>query len=109
MREFGFAPWVEVRARRLRVYRAIVNSIWVLVSLIVVIDLARGTTSPPAWLLTLVIGIYLLCWFALACGFFYGFIRCPSCDSRFAPKFPPLWAPRRCQNCSFDIKTLKHV
>lgn len=107
MREFSLTLWGRVRARRLRIYRAIVNSIWLLLAAVAVVNLAQWQAPGSAWGLTVVVGTYLPCWFVLSCGFYYGFFRCPSCDARFAPKFPPLWAPRRCQNCTFDIYTLK--
>lgn len=109
VREFSLTSWVRARAHRLRIYRAIVNSIWLLLAAIVLINLARWNAPTSAWVLTLVTGVYLLCWFVLSCGFYYGFFRCPSCEARFAPRFPPLWAPRRCQNCTFDIYTLKRA
>lgn len=109
MREFSLTSWVRIRARRLRIYRALVNSIWLPLAAIALVHLAQWKAPPSAWMLTVVIGAYLLCWFVLSCGFYYGLFRCPSCGERFAPKFPPLWAPRRCQNCSFNIYTLSHA
>src|SRR6185312_11050881 len=109
VREFSLKSWVRTRAHRLRIYRAIVNSIWLLVAAITLINLAHWKAPASAWVLTLVLEAYLLCWFVLSCGFYYGVLQCPSCDARFAPKFPPLWAPRRCQSCNFDIYTLTHA
>lgn len=109
MREFSLKSWFTTRAHRLRVYRIIVNSIWLLVAAIALVNLAHWKAPASAWVLTVFMGVYLLCWFVLTCGFYYGVFRCPSCDERFAPKFPPLWTPRRCQNCTFDIYTLTHA
>jgi hypothetical protein len=109
MEEFGLAPWMAARARRLRVGRFIVNSIWMIAAIILVVNTFRWRLPPSAWPVTVVFGAYLFTWLSIASGFFYGFTRCPSCDIRFAPKFPPMWVPRKCQHCRFDIYTLKHA
>jgi hypothetical protein len=104
----GFTPWMAARARRLRVGRRIVNSIWVIAAVILVINAVRWSLPPSAWPVSIAFGAYLFTWLFLASGFYYGSFRCPSCDIRFAPKFPPMWVPRKCQNCGFDIYTLEH-
>jgi hypothetical protein len=109
MQEFGFSHWMAVRAKRLRFYRAIVNSFLFVAAVILLLSLSRRTLPPSAWGLALIWGFYLFSYFLLSCGFFYGIIKCPSCDVRFAPKFPPGWVPRRCQNCGFDVYTLQHA
>jgi hypothetical protein len=91
------------------VYRRIVNSFVFVVAAILLLSLTHATLPPSAWVLSLLWGPYLLSSFLLSSGFFYGIIKCPSCDARFAPKFPPWWAPRRCQNCHFDVYTLQHA
>ena len=109
MEEFGFSHWMTVRARRLRVYRAIVNSFPFVVASIILLSLTLPALPPSAWVLTLFWGLYLFVYFALACGFFYGIIKCASCDARFATRFPPGWVPRKCHNCAFDVYTLGHA
>jgi hypothetical protein len=116
MKEYSFTRWIHVRARRLRLYRALASSLWWLVGLILAANLVRwafpglrselgGARVPLAalfdgWLL----GVFLV-----SAGFFYGLIRCPSCDSPFAPRLAPVSVPRRCQACGFDIYTLKRT
>jgi hypothetical protein len=47
-------------------------------------------------------------WFSLGLGCMLGLFKCPSCDRQFTSKFSLVWFGRTCQNCHFDIYTLKH-
>jgi hypothetical protein len=114
--EFSFAPWMIARARRLRIYRAIASIFWPLVAVILVLNLIRwvwpngGATLALVLWLPFGIAMWLLGipWLLLNWGFMFGLIKCPSCDSRFAPRISLAWTPRACQNCGFDIYTLRH-
>jgi hypothetical protein len=109
MEEFGFSHCIRVRARRLRTYRALINSFIPVVASLILLNRAFGPLPQSAWILSLPWGVYLTSYFVLSGGFLYGIIKCPSCDVRFASRFPPGWVPRRCQNCGFDIYTLHHA
>ena len=117
MEEFGFAPWIAARSRRLRIYRTIANIFWPLVALILVLNLIRwvwphgGATLAAIIWLPFGIALWLLAipWLLINWSFSFGLIKCPSCDSRFAPRFTVGWTPRVCQNCGFDIYTLRHA
>jgi hypothetical protein len=111
---FGFAPWMTARAKRLRLYRFLGNSFWYWLA----ICLFAGFLNRVIPQLSILVG-YAAVPFALLFGvpaiasplvwwsFQLGLIRCPSCAARFAPRFPP-WIPRACQNCHYDIYTLRH-
>jgi hypothetical protein len=111
---FTFAPWIAVRAKRLRLCRLLANSFWWVLGFILVANVLRFAIPPlapilgylflPVALLMLVLGVP---WLVVSLGFSSGVIKCPSCDARFAPKFPP-WVPRACQNCGYDIYALRH-
>ena len=109
MEEYNFTGWTEAQAKGLRCYRRIANSFWLLATFVLVMNLGHWTLPQSAWPLAILSSIYLISWFGVVGAFFYGIIKCPSCDKRFFPKFlPPVWVPRRCQNCQFDIFTLRH-
>lgn len=117
MQEFSFSPWLRRRVARLRIYRWIVNSWWLFLAVILFLNLLQwavpGLSPMVIGLVWLPFGV-LLCvialpWFLIGSGFLFGFITCPSCDQRYAPKFPPGWVRRRCQNCGFDINTMRHA
>jgi hypothetical protein len=111
---FSFAPWMTARAKRLRLYRLVANSFWFLLGLILLANLLRwaipqlgsilGYLFLPLGILMPLLGIP---WLIISWGFSSGTIKCPSCDARFAPKFWP-WVPKSCQNCHYDIYTLRH-
>src|SRR5579871_3631243 len=113
--EYSFAPWLAARARRLRVYRLITLSFWFFVAVGLAINVFRWALPiiPAAvwgimWLpFGITFSVVALPWFVISTGFMYGGIKCPSCDSRFSQRFPPAWVPRACQNCGFDIYTLR--
>ena len=117
MEEFSLAPWMTARARRLRIYRAIANIFWPFVAVILVLNVLRGLLPRGSEGLVLIlwlpfgIAMFLLGvpWLLLNWGFMFGFIKCPSCDSRFAPRISLGWVPRTCQNCGFDIRALRHT
>jgi hypothetical protein len=73
MEGFGFSHWISVRARRLRVYRAIINSFPFVVAALVLLSLTHVLTHvtlpPSAWVLSLVWGPYLFGSFLLSAGF----------------------------------------
>jgi hypothetical protein len=112
--EYSFTPWVAARARRLRLYRLLVNGFWLLIPVILFLNLLRWLFpgAPLVWgalWIPFALAIYVLGipWVLAGSGFMWGFIKCPSCDCRFAPRFaPPMWIPKTCQNCGFNIYTL---
>jgi hypothetical protein len=109
MEEYSFTSTIQAEAKRLRYYRRISNSGWILAFFILVMNLGHWSLPDSWWPVSILFAIYLFSWFGVSAGFFYGTITCPSCDMRFTPKFlPPIWVPRRCQNCKFDILTLRH-
>jgi hypothetical protein len=105
---------MTARAKRLRLYRLVANSFWFLLGLILLANLMRwaipqlgsilGYLFLPLGILMPLLGIP---WLIISWGFSSGTIKCPSCDARFAPKFWP-WVPKSCQNCHYDIYTLRH-
>jgi hypothetical protein len=111
---FSFAPWMTARAKRLRLYRLIGNSFWYYAAICLLAGLLRwalpqlsdtvGFAFVPFAVLFVVLAIP---WLIVSWGFQFGLIKCPSCDTRFAPRFPP-WIPKACQNCHYDIYTLRH-
>ena len=114
METFGFAPWMTARAKRLRLYRFVANSFWYYLALCLIgallswalpkfSDMVGYVFVPFA----LLFGALLIPWFLISSAFQFGFIKCPSCDARFALKFWP-WVPKSCQNCHYDIYTLRH-
>ena len=115
--EFTFAPWMAARARWLRVYRAIANAFLSLIAVILLLNLLRLALPQGSdaflgiILLPLALAVYpfAVVWFLVALGFLFGLIRCPSCAARFASRLAFIWAPRNCQNCGFDIYTLRHA
>lgn len=111
--EYSFTPWVAARARRLRLYRLLVNSFWFLIPVILVLNLLRllfPAASPVLWAALWIpfgTAIYILAipWLVTGVGFSWGMIKCPACDRRFTRGFSP-WIPKTCQNCGFNIYTL---
>jgi len=92
------------------------NSLWWLVAIIVAANLARKAApsfKPNLGMVLIQLIAFYEIWlfgsFLISAGFFYGLIRCPSCDARFAPRFPPGWVLRTCQHCHFDIYTQRHA
>jgi hypothetical protein len=125
---FSFEFWLAARARRLRLYRRIANSIFPLtVALILfILGLSGDPSNPSVWgiislnksmighLLGAAFGLaFLVGWISFLInqwGFQKGFITCPSCDSRFVSNgVLPWWIPRTCHNCGFDMVTLRHA
>jgi hypothetical protein len=111
---FSFTPWITSRARRLRIYRLLNNSlcVWFLLAL---------TGGAMVWLFphsqhflglvsfpfSVAMTVLVIPSIFIAWGFSLGLIRCPSCDVRFATRLSP-WVQRTCQNCGFDIRMLHH-
>lgn len=116
MQELTFAPWLAARARRVRIYRRIVNTFWFGVALILALNLLRWIfpkISPQLiGAIWLPFGLAMYVWGPLwfACGFacMLGLFKCPSCDRQFTSRLSLIWFGRTCQNCHFDIYTLKH-
>jgi hypothetical protein len=116
IREFNFTTWLASRARRLRIYRAIANIFWPSVAGILIVNLIRWALPPVGTALELLlgvpfaiaIGLLMIPWLLINWSFMFGLIKCPSCDSRFAPRITVGWIPRTCQSCRFDIYTLDH-
>lgn len=84
METFGFAPWMTVRAKRLRLYRLFGNFFWYYLAICLFAGLLRwalpqlsdivGYAFLPLGLLfgVLVIPMALVSW-----GFQFGLIKCP--------------------------------
>ena len=114
MREYSFSQWMTVRARRLRIYRRILNGFWAMAALIVVVNLLRSKSpqafeSPFTWLivsLQIAGTLFMLCWIPIAAGFLVRAFKCPSCDSPWVPFFG--WVTCTCGNCRFNICTMNH-
>jgi hypothetical protein len=111
---FSFTPWITARVKRLRVYRLLCNTVWSLFTFIVLGGVMSEAFPRTAHLFGLIglpvalVGAVLLVPGLIASwGFQFGLIKCPSCDKRFAQRFQP-WIPRACQNCRYDIYTLRH-
>ena len=114
MERFSFTPWLAARAKRLRLYRLLAHSAWWFLGLILVANLLRWAIpqiGPILGYLFLPLSVLMVLlaipWLLASWGFQFGLIKCPSCDARFAPKFPP-WIPKACQNCGYDIYELRH-
>jgi hypothetical protein len=111
--QFDSAPWIAARAKRMRLYRLLVNSFWQLLLVVLLANLLRSEfpqLEPTLALLWVPFSFVFLplavCWFVIGAGFDFGLIKCPSCGQRFAPRFPP-WVPKACQNCRYDIYALR--
>lgn len=83
--EYSFTPWIAARARRLRLYRILVNCFfWPLLSVILVINLARWllpAVSPIVWAalwIPFALAMYIIGipWFVAGAGFMWGLIKC---------------------------------
>lgn len=112
--EYGYPAWIAARARRLRWLRALAHSVWPFALVVILLSLIRGLLGTlPLWIGVLLIpfalatGILMIPWFIVRTAFTWGWIRCPSCDKRFAKKFSP-YIPKVCQNCGFNVYTLRH-
>jgi hypothetical protein len=116
VQELTFSPWLAARAKRLRIYRRTINAFWFLIALILALNLLRwifpkisplviGAIWRPFGLAMYVWGPI---WFSLGLGCMLGLFKSPSCDRQFTSKFSLVWFGRTCQNCHFDIYTLKH-
>jgi len=111
---YSFAPWMTARAKRLRLFRLVGNLFWYYLAICLLGGLLRwalprlsdvvGYAFLPFGVL---FGVLAIPWLLVSSGFQFGFIKCPSCDARYAPKFWP-WIPKCCQNCRYDIYTLQH-
>jgi hypothetical protein len=111
---FSFAPWMTARAKRLRLYRFLANSFWYWMVIGLIAGLLRWALPQLSDLVGYVavpfavfFGVLAIPWLLVSWGFQFGLIKCPACDRRFAPRFPP-WIPKSCQNCHYDIYTLRH-
>jgi hypothetical protein len=102
---------MTARARRLRVYRFLANSGWILIAL-VLLPQVLGRVFPgmsdlavfiwlPAGLLLLVL---MVPWLLIVLGFQFGAIKCPSCEAPYATR-STLWIGSYCGNCGYDIDT----
>ena len=97
------------RTRKIRLYRTLVNSFWILLVVIILLNLLRLVPSvssdlilmlwAPFGLLMIIFGIP---WFVTGVAFMWGMIKCPRCAKRWVT-FPLPYIPRRCAHCSFDM------
>jgi hypothetical protein len=97
------------RARKIRLYRALVNSFWILPVLIILLNVLRLVPSvsrdlilmlwAPFGLLMIIFGIP---WFVTGVAFMWGMVKCPRCAKRWVT-VPLPYIPRRCAHCNFDV------
>ena len=114
METFSFTPWMTARAKRLRFYRLLGNSFWYYLTICFLAALLRWAFPRLGDMVGLALvpfaalfAVLVIPWLIVSWCFQFGPIKCPSCDKRFAPRFPP-WIPKACQNCHYDIHTLRH-
>ena len=102
-------PDLGDRARRLRIYRLLVNSFTPLLAIALLVVVLRWTVPPLLSLLVFVwtADAFLLAalavpWLLVSWAFAFGKIKCPSCEGPFTSGFH-LWVPKACQHCGYDI------
>ena len=102
--------------RRLRTFRRVANFAPVLLLLFfgLVTLLNRAfpfyATGGPVLGVTLLglFGAIAVPWFATMLAFYSGRMKCPCCGASFINTSPisrPLWMPRNCYYCGFDVET----
>jgi hypothetical protein len=102
---------LAVRARQLRVYRALANVYPALLAMALVVLVFRWLFP---WLFSVLIYIWAadlivlmvlaVPWLLVSWAFSSGRIKCPACNAAFAPRFH-LWVPHACQSCGCKIGT----